>query len=75
MNDYYEFSGITLETGALGFNDNHCSITFNYESMQKTVRASLYLTFEDMPFPLNEIYDRLWGIALKTHFVISEVIQ
>ena len=75
MNETYVFAGKPLDNGAIGYSDDDVTIIISYGDLQKTVAASGYLTYADMPSPLNEIYDRLWGVALETSFVTSEIIQ
>ena len=74
LNDHYVFAG-KLGNGFTSTGDNFVTIIISYGNLQKTVVASAYLTYADMPSPLNEIYDRLWGVALETSFVTSEIIS
>ena len=68
MNKTYVFAG-KPDNGAIVKGDNSVTIAINYADLQKTVSASAYLEYADMPYPLNEIYDRLWSIALETIYV------
>ena len=74
LNDHYVFAG-KPGNGFTSTGDNFVTIIISYGDLQKTVVASAYLTYADMPSPLNEIYDRLWGVALETSFVTSEIIS
>lgn len=74
LNDHYVFAG-KPDNGGMAYGDNFVTIIISYGDLQKTVVASAYLTYADMPSPLNEIYDRLWGVALETSFVTSEIIS
>ena len=74
LNDHYVFAG-KPGNGFTSTGDNFVTIIISYGDLQKTVVASAYLTYVDMPSPLNEIYDRLWGVALETSFVTSEIIS
>ena len=74
MDDHYVFAG-EPDNGGIRMGDNFVTIIISYGDLQKTVKADAYLTYADMPSPLNEIYDRLWGVALETSFVTSEIIQ
>jgi hypothetical protein len=75
LNDYYVFAGEPIDGGGKSMGDNFVTIIISYGDLQKTVVASAYLAYADMPSPLNEIYDRLWGVALETSFVTSEIIK
>jgi len=74
LNDHYVFAG-EPDNGGIRMGDNFVTIIISYGDLQKTVVASAYLTYADMPSPLNEIYDRLWGVALATSFVTREIIS
>ncbi len=74
MNQMYVFVGEPTDNGGKSFGDNFVTIIISYGDLQKSVNASAYLTYADMPFPLNEIYDRLWDIALEASFILSEII-
>jgi hypothetical protein len=74
MNQMYVFAGKPTDNGATSYGDNFVTISINYGDLQKSVNASAYLAYADMPYPLNEIYDSLWGIALETSFVLSEKV-
>jgi hypothetical protein len=74
MNRTYVFPGEPRDNGVIVQGDTGVTITISYGDLQKTVVASAYLAYADMPSPLNEIYDRLWGVALATSFVASEII-
>ena len=75
MNDTYKFAGKPIDNGGMAYGDNFVTIAFIYGDLQKIVSAKVYLTYEDMPLPLNDIYTRLWGIALDTSFITSEVVS
>ena len=75
MDETHIFVGKPIDNDGMAYGDNNVSITISNTNLQKTVSATAYLTYADMPFPLNDIYTRLWGIALETNFVTSEVIQ
>jgi hypothetical protein len=75
LNDSYTFAGEPISGGGKAMGDNFVTISISYGDLQKTVVASFYLAYEDMPSPLNEIYDRLWGVALETSYVTSKIIS
>ena len=67
------------ESGVIS--DMSCTISINYGNLQKTVKAFGYLTpdndmtYPDIPYPLNEIYERLRAIIEdKTEEVYRESI-
>ncbi len=74
MDDHYVFAG-EPDNGGKRMGDNFVTIIISYGDLQNTVVASAYLAYADMPSPLNEIYDRLWGVALKMSYVTSEIIS
>jgi hypothetical protein len=88
LDDYYQFPGEPMEpiegTPSGGFTMGDGSFTFsvNYGDLQKTVSALGYLTpdqgmtYPDMPYPLNEIYERLRVIIDdNTEEIYREPIQ
>jgi hypothetical protein len=64
----------TTPAGQTVGGDNFVTVAVSYGELQKTASAVAYLTYTDMPYPLNEIYTRLWNIAQSTTIVVTEVI-
>ena len=54
--------------------DNFVTVAVSYGELQKTVSAVAYLAYADMPYPLNEVYNRLWNIAQSTSIFGAVVI-
>ncbi len=54
--------------------DNFVTVVVDSGDLQKTVDAVAYLAYADMPYPLSELYTRLWNIAQSTSLVGTEVI-
>ncbi len=88
MNDYYQFSGIPMQpikgapAGGFSVGDGTFKFTIDSGDLQKTVAALGYvtpdhgLTYPDMPYPLNEIYQKLKQVMINnTKEVYSELIQ
>lgn len=88
MNDYYQFSGIPMQpikgapAGGFSVGDGTFKFTIDSGDLQKTVAALGYvtpdhgLTYPDMPYPLNEIYQKLKQVMINnTKEVYSEPIQ
>jgi hypothetical protein len=65
MKEGYTFPGEPFGNGGLAFSDMGCTISIEYGDLHKTVSAWGYLTPADMPYPLNEIYQKLKTIALN----------
>jgi len=69
LGDSYQFPGKPIEGGGFTMGDMGCTIYVDYGDLNKKVRASGYLTpdhgmtYPDMPYPLNEIYQKLKNIA------------
>ena len=87
LDEYYHFSGKPMEPiegapiGGFTMGDGSFIFSINYGDLQKTVTAFGYLTpdhgitYPDMPYPLNEIYERLRVIIDdKTQEVYRESI-
>jgi hypothetical protein len=76
----YQFRGETSNGGFI-HGDMKFTITVNSDNLSKTVTAFGYLppdngeTYPDMPYPLNEMYEWLRAIALKTEEVARERIS
>ena len=74
LEDHYNYSGERKS-------DVQLTITVNSDNLSKTVIALGYPTpdngetYPDMPYPLNEIYERLRAIALQTEEVARERIS
>ena len=88
MDKYYQFSGSPMEpiagapAGGFSMGDGSFTFSFNSGELQKTVTAFGYLTpdkgltYPNMPYPLNEIYERLKKIIVNnTTEIYSEHIQ
>ena len=80
----YSFPGRPIEGGPLGgitTGDMSLTISIDHEDLSKTVTAAHYLapdeglSYPDMPDPLNDIYQRLMGIAVITVEVAHETIS
>ena len=69
LDEYYQFPGKPHEGGGFSMGDMSFTITINSENLSKTVTAFGYLTpdhgltYPDMPYPLNELYQELKNIA------------
>ena len=84
LQDTYRFDGIKNPDGSISSGDLDLTIFIDYEGLNKVVRAGLYMSpesslfyvsYPDMPSPLNEIYERLRAIALQTEEVARERIS
>jgi hypothetical protein len=84
LEETYRFAGIKNPDGSTSSGDLDLTIVINYEGLNKMVRAGLYMSLEsglfyvsypDMPTPLNEIYERLRDIALTTKEVARETLN
>ncbi len=88
MEKYYQFSGSPMEpiagapAGCFTMGDGSFKFSIDYGDLHKTVWALGYLTpdhgitYPDMPYPLDEIYEKLKQIIVnKTREVYSEPIQ
>lgn len=87
LDKYYQFSGKPMEpiegvpTGGFTMGDGSFTFSINYGDIQKTVTALGYLTpdhgltYPDMPYPLDEIYQKLKQVIDNTKEVYSEPIQ
>lgn len=87
MEDYYKFSGKPMEpiegapSGGFTMGDGSFKFSIDYGDLQKTVAALGYLTpdkgltYPDMPYPLNEIYQNLKQVMDNTEEVYSESIR
>jgi hypothetical protein len=81
LDKYYQFPGKPIDGGGFTMGDMGFTISIDYENLNKTVTAFGYLTpdhgetYPDMPSPLNEIYQKLRDIALKTREVARETIS
>jgi len=81
LNGTYQFPG-ELVDGATKTGGMSCTISINYKDLNKTVNADWYLSpdggimYPDMPYPLNEIYEKLKQIIdNKTEEVYEESIK
>ena len=72
LEETYRFAGIKNPDGSTSSGDLDLTIVINYQNFKKVVRAGLYMSpesglfyvsYPDMPSPLNEIYSRLKNIA------------
>ena len=88
LDEYYQFPGKPMEpiegvpSGGFIMGDGSFTFSISYGELQKTVTAFGYLTpdrgetYPDMPYPLNEIYEKLKQIIENnTEEVYSEPIQ
>ncbi len=84
LDPYYSFPGRPIEGGPPGgitMSDMFLSISVTLPELTKTVNANSYLSpdgrlsYPDMPYPLNDIYQRLMGIAVITVEVAHETIS
>ena len=81
LNEYNQFPGSPIEHGGISFGDMSLTISIYHEDLSKTVKAALYrtpdkgLSYPDMPYPLNDIYQRLRGIAVITVEIAHETIS
>ena len=82
LSEYYQFPGEEIEGGGSKMGDMDYAVSINYGDLHKTARAFGYLTpdggmtYPDMPYPLNEIYQKLKNIAEnQTEEVYRESIQ
>jgi hypothetical protein len=82
LEDGYKFPGKPIEGGGFSMGDMNYTVSINYADLHKTVGALGYLTsdqgltYPDMPYPLNDVYQRLKQIAEKqTQVVASETIK
>jgi hypothetical protein len=80
LNEYNQFPG-SPEGGGISYGDMSLTISIDHEDLSKTVTAAMYrtpdkgLSYPDMPYPLNDIYQRLRGIAVITVEVAHETIS
>jgi len=84
LEETYRFGGIKNPDGSTSSGDLDLTIHTDYQDLNKTVKAGLYMSpesslfyvsYPDMPYPLNEIYERLRAIALETEEVARERIS
>ncbi|MBI2853108.1 MAG: hypothetical protein HYX84_08465 [Chloroflexi bacterium] len=88
LDAYYQFPGKPIEpiegvpAGGFTIGDGKFTFSIDHEDVKRTVTAFGYLTpdkgltYPDMPYPLNEIYKGLKGIAEnRTEEVYSEPIR
>ncbi len=84
LDSYCSFPGRPIEggpPGGISQGDMSLTISIDHEDLSKTVTAALYLTsdkglsYPDMPYPLNDIYQRLMGITVITVEVAHETIS
>jgi len=84
LEETYRFDGIKNPDGSTSSGDLDLTIHIDYQGLNKMVRAGLYMSpesslfyvsYPDMPYPLNEIYERLRAIALQTEEVARERIS
>jgi hypothetical protein len=82
LDEYYQFPGEEIEGGGFRMGDMDYTVSINYGDLHNTAGASGYLTpdggmtYPDMPYPLNEIYQKLRQIAEnKTEEVYREKIS
>ena len=84
LDSSYSFPGRPIEDGPPGgitTGDMSLTISIDHEDLSKTVTAAHYLapdeglSYPDMPYPLNDIYQRLRGIAVITVEVAQETIS
>lgn len=83
LKETYRFPGIKNQDGSTSSGDLDLTIVINYQNFKKVVRAGLYMSpesglfyvsYPDMPSPLNEIYGRLRVISQVTEEVYRENI-
>jgi hypothetical protein len=83
LSSYYQFSGQTATNGGYIRGDMIFTIITDYGDLRKTVTADGYLdymtpvpgiTYEHMPYPLDEIYQRFINIVLNTKEVARQRI-
>ena len=84
LDSNYSFPGRPIEGGPPGgitTGDMSLTISIDHEDLSKTVTAAHYLTFDkglsypDMPYPLNGIYQRLMGITVIPVVVVYGTIS
>lgn len=82
LEDSYKFPGKPIEGSGFSMGDMNYVISINFADLHKTVGALGYLTpdqgltYPDMPYPLNDVYQKLKQITEKqTQVVASETIK
>lgn len=82
LEDGYKFPGKPIAGGGFSMGDMNYAVSINYGDLHKTVWALGYLTpdqgltYPDLPYPLNDVYQRLKQIANnQTQVVASETIK
>lgn len=80
LDEYYQFPGKPIEGGGFTVGDMSFTVSIGYGDLQKTVTAFGYLTpdkglsYPDMPYPLNEIYQKLRDVQNRTKEVFRQSI-